>query len=284
MTRSPSYESRSRSLPRRNSAKFQGRMQLAARLYIGGISSRVSDRELRDHFDRYGPIVQTLIKEGFGFVEYESKKDAEYAVEKTHGTEFQGRRITVEFARQPGRRFRGSPPPRRRYSCSRSRGYARRHSHSRERGSYRRKKRSYSRSRSPYYRRRRSPSPRGVRGRKGDFRIRVENMSSATSWQDLKDFARGAGSSVTFTKCWTDDGKNFGLIEYMDERDYDAALDNLDGSRLDGNKVRMVPEGENKKRQCSHSQSRSRSSSHRKSRSESLQKSQSSRKDSQSSI
>lgn len=90
-------------------------------------------------------------------------------------------------------------------------------------------------------------------------------MNEATSWQDLKDFARGAGPSVTFTKVWREDSRNFGLIEYLDERDFESALDKLDSCRLDGNKIHLIPEGNSRHRHnsCSQNHRYSHSESHR---------------------
>lgn len=75
---------------------------------------------------------------------------------------------------------------------------------------------------------------------RGDFRLIVENMDKKTSWQDLKDFARQAGD-VAYTDVWTDDGEKFGAIEYLTEGDYETALRKLDGTLLEGRKVRLVP-------------------------------------------
>lgn len=46
-------------------------------------------------------------------------------------------------------------------------------------------------------------------GRRGRYRVEVENMAERTSWQDLKDFAREAGN-VTFTDVFYVSGKKTG--------------------------------------------------------------------------
>ena len=83
-----------------------------------------------------------------------------------------------------------------------------------------------------------------------DYRVFVTNLDSMTSWQDLKDFGRTAGKSVTFADVRVirnDDDyrdrdrksskKLEGIIEYSDVRDFENALKELDGARLNGVRV-----------------------------------------------
>eukprot|EP00128_Syssomonas_multiformis_P002715 Colp12_sorted_trinity150504_noHs@4012 len=70
-----------------------------ARLYVGNLNYRVRERDLEDEFSRYGRIIALDMKNGFGFVEYEDRRDAEDAVRALHGIDLEGNRITVEFAR-----------------------------------------------------------------------------------------------------------------------------------------------------------------------------------------
>eukprot|EP00484_Ammonia_sp_Unknown_P004343 CAMPEP_0197079802 /NCGR_PEP_ID=MMETSP1384-20130603/213811_1 /TAXON_ID=29189 /ORGANISM="Ammonia sp." /LENGTH=287 /DNA_ID=CAMNT_0042518683 /DNA_START=73 /DNA_END=937 /DNA_ORIENTATION=+ len=75
-----------------------------------------------------------------------------------------------------------------------------------------------------------------------DYRVFITNLDSMTSWQDLKDFGRTAGKSVTFADVRvlrdSDDHsrKNQleGIIEYSDINDFENALKELDGARLNG--------------------------------------------------
>jgi arginine/serine-rich splicing factor 4/5/6 len=253
MTRSSSYHHHnSKSLNRK---KYKN---LNSRIYISNMSNKIKKKELKERFNKYGPIKKISIKEGFGFVEYDNSKDAKHAIEKEDHTSFQGKCIIVKYFDEFERKnYSNSPRSYRRsysndhYSRSQSRIYSRSRSRS-----YERKYESHSRS----YSRKNTRT-----GRRGDWRIRVENMNEATSWQDLKDFARGAGPSVTFTKVWREDGQNFGLMEYLDERDFESALDKLDSCRLDGNKIRLVAEGNSRHnhRSCSQNYHYSLSESHR---------------------
>jgi len=80
-----------------------------------------------------------------------------------------------------------------------------------------------------------------------DYRVFITNLDSMTSWQDLKDFGRTAGKSVTFADVRvlrdSDDHsrKNQleGIIEYSDINDFENALKELDGARLNGVRVKV---------------------------------------------
>jgi len=88
----------------------------------------------------------------------------------------------------------------------------------------------------------RRPGDRPTGGRRTDYRVRVEGLDARTSWQDLKDFARTAGS-VAFTDVFNDRGKKVGVIEYETRDGMDEAMRKLDDSKLDGVHVRLVKEG-----------------------------------------
>lgn len=96
-----------------------------------------------------------------------------------------------------------------------------------------------------------------LRGTRSGYRLVVSNMAPRTSWQDLKDFAREAGS-VRFTDVWVEKGKKYGVIEYASRDDYEEALRKLDDTKLDGNRIRLKPEN-SRDRSSSRSRSASRS-------------------------
>jgi len=103
--------------------------------------------------------------------------------------------------------------------------------------------------------------PGGARPR-GGHKLIVENLDARTSWQDLKDFARTAGNSVSYTDVFTERGKKVGVIEYMNQDDYREALRKLDGEKLDGARVRLFEDnGGSSRRSRSRSPKRSRSRS-----------------------
>lgn len=86
-------------------------------IYIGNLTSDVSDQELRDLFQKYGEVESAkVIKDrmtgesrGFGFVEMKVKAEAQTAMEELDGSELSGRHIIVNEARPrtQGRRNKG---------------------------------------------------------------------------------------------------------------------------------------------------------------------------------
>merc|ERR1712080_62935 len=118
---------------------------------------------LKDFMRQAGEVNYTNThqnRSGEGVAEFGSRGDMEYALDKLDGAELGGRRIRIfEEGKGGGGGGRGR---------SRSR--------SRSRSSPRRSRRSRTRSRS-----------------RSKYRVIVENLSSSTSWQDLKDFMRQAG-------------------------------------------------------------------------------------------
>jgi len=76
------------------------------------------------------------------------------------------------------------------------------------------------------------------------IRIIVSGLSRDTSWQDLKDFGRDAGS-VSFA----DIDRDFpgqGILEYLSREDADRAVKDLDGKDLRGRAVRVLFDDNNR--------------------------------------
>ena len=80
---------------------------MGKKLYVGGISYNTTEDGLRDLFSSVGNVDSANIitdretgrSKGFGFVEMASDGDAAAAIERLNGTEFEGRRLTVNEAR-----------------------------------------------------------------------------------------------------------------------------------------------------------------------------------------
>jgi len=70
------------------------------------------------------------------------------------------------------------------------------------------------------------------------IRLIVSGVSRDTSWQDLKDFGRDAGS-VSFADIDRDTPGN-GILEYLSRDDADRAVKELDGKDLRGRPVRVT--------------------------------------------
>mmetsp|Transcript_94813 Transcript_94813/g.149978 ORF Transcript_94813/g.149978 Transcript_94813/m.149978 type:complete len:294 (+) Transcript_94813:22-903(+) len=144
-----------------------------SRIWVGGLPERVSEDDIKEEYNRFGPIkgVQIRYNTGrcsFAFVQYSNRRDAEDAVKATDQSKLFGMPfIKVAWAGQRSsgkgggkggrsRSRRRSPSRRRSRSNSRRRSPSRRRSRSRRRSES--KRRSPSRRRSPS--KKRSPSPR----------------------------------------------------------------------------------------------------------------------------
>ncbi|XP_047467885.1 serine/arginine-rich splicing factor 6-like isoform X2 [Mugil cephalus] len=203
------------------------------RVYIGRLSYHVREKDIQRFFSGYGKLMEIDLKNGYGFVEFEDNRDADDAVYELNGKELCGERVIVEHARGPRRDRDG-------YGS----GYS-----------------SRSRSGRDKY----GPPVRT------EYRLIVENLSSRCSWQDLKDFMRQAGE-VTYADAHKE-RTNEGVIEFRSHSDMKRALDKLDGTDINGRKIRLVEDRPRRRR--SYSGSRSRSRSRRRSRSRSRRSSRS---------
>jgi RNA recognition motif-containing protein len=75
---------------------------------VGNLPFSVNTDELRDHFSAHGEITDAIVltdrdtsrSRGFGFVTYSSDEQAAAAAEALDGTDFAGRNITVNEARE----------------------------------------------------------------------------------------------------------------------------------------------------------------------------------------
>ena len=146
------------------------------RVYVGGLPVDIRPDDVMYEFRRYEPL-RVDLKQGFGFLEFREPRDADDAVHDMDGHRIGGRPIAVQFARGTQRREFGGAggPPRGGYE---------------DRG--------------------RGGPPPGFGGgamKKGSgYQVEVEGLDSRTSWQDLKDFARGAGN-VQFADVFIRHGK-----------------------------------------------------------------------------
>jgi len=229
---------------------------MSCRLYAGGISHRARERDVEKLFSKFGRIRDVSLKNGFAFVEFDDDRDADDAVYDLNRTTFMGERISVEFAR-------GTP-------------------HGRDKDRFGGGR--YGRDRTP---------PRGGRGERRpswmdkygapertDYKLIVENLSSRVSWQDLKDYMRQAGEV-----CYADAHKNHkgeGVVEFANQEDLRNAMDKLDGTELNGRKIKLIESKRRRRRSKSASRSKSRSRSPKRSRSRSRSRERESKRKSRS--
>jgi len=103
----------------------------------------------------------------------------------------------------------------------------------------------------------RGPPPPRAQRRPAGVRINVSGISRDTSWQDLKDFGREAGSVSYADVDRNDPGR--GVLEYLAFEDADSAVRLLDGKDLRGVPVRLVLDDPQRDRRSPPRRERSRS-------------------------
>lgn len=85
------------------------------KLYVGGIPYRTTEDEMRTAFEEAGTVTSVSIimdrmtgrSRGFGFVEMADEAQAQAAIDRWDGKEFDGRMLSVSFARPQGDRPAG---------------------------------------------------------------------------------------------------------------------------------------------------------------------------------
>jgi len=84
-------------------------------LYIGNLSSDVTDGDLQQAFEVFGEVKSAKVlkdtytgkSRGFGFVEMWARDEAQKAISSLNGQELKGQRIKVNEARPQRNRERG---------------------------------------------------------------------------------------------------------------------------------------------------------------------------------
>ncbi|KAI7907213.1 uncharacterized protein BX663DRAFT_495198 [Cokeromyces recurvatus] len=69
-------------------------------LFVGKIPRDMNDRDLEDTFIKYGKITRLNVKQGYGFVEFEDKRDAEDAIKAMN----ERGELIVEWAKNNGKK------------------------------------------------------------------------------------------------------------------------------------------------------------------------------------
>ncbi|MFM7594330.1 MAG: RNA recognition motif domain-containing protein, partial [Isosphaeraceae bacterium] len=81
---------------------------MAKRLYVGNLPYSMGSQDMQGLFEQYGKVLSALVlsdretgrSRGFGFVEMEDDSAAQSAIEALDGQDYQGRRLTVNEARE----------------------------------------------------------------------------------------------------------------------------------------------------------------------------------------
>ena len=81
---------------------------MAKKLYVGNLSFSINDDSLNDHFAKFGEVASAKVildretnrSRGFGFVEMSNDEDADKAISELDGSDFEGRNIRVNEAKE----------------------------------------------------------------------------------------------------------------------------------------------------------------------------------------
>ncbi|MCX5790830.1 MAG: RNA-binding protein [Elusimicrobiota bacterium] len=80
---------------------------MSKRIYVGGLPFKTTEEEMNTLFATYGQVTSAKLitdkysgqSRGFGFVEMPNDEEAVAAMEKLNGSEFGGRKLTINEAR-----------------------------------------------------------------------------------------------------------------------------------------------------------------------------------------
>lgn len=209
---------------------------MKSRVYVGGLPYDVRERDLEKFFRGFGRLEDIIIKNGYGFIDFEDDRDADDAVHELNGKKLCGQRVTIERATGRPRGF-----DRRRYGDYGGGGGG-----DRRNNAYRDGDRNY-------------VSTKYGTTRRTKYRLIVENLSSQVGWRDLKDLMRKIGE-VTYADCHKE-CPNQGVVDFASRDDLKYAIKKLDGTKLSGRRIRLIEENAERERSKSRSHSRSRSRS-----------------------
>lgn len=84
---------------------------MATNLFVGNLPFTTSSPDLEQLFNRYGSVSRAQVitdrdtgrSRGFGFVEMDSADEAQRAIDELDGSDFGGRQIKVNVARERSR-------------------------------------------------------------------------------------------------------------------------------------------------------------------------------------
>ncbi|ESO12989.1 hypothetical protein HELRODRAFT_62111 [Helobdella robusta] len=207
---------------------------MAHRVYLGRLPATVRQRDIERFFEGYGKVHDIVLKNGFGFLEFEDGRDAEEAVNDLNGKSLLGERlILVQHANSSVHRNNNRRPARGDRLLSNLfviylSGWG-------AGGSY-------------------GPPTRT------EYRVRIENLSSRCNWQDLKEYLNKTGE-VCFCDC-NNRRMNEGVAEFATLGDMKNVITKLNGKEFFGRTIRIIDDRDGSRsnsRKRSYSKSRSRS-------------------------
>ncbi len=88
---------------------------MAKKLYVGNLPDSAAEQDLSDKFAAYGTVKSVKLitdhdtgrTRGFGFIEMMSEAEAQAAIDKLNGTDYEGRPMKVNEARPQQRKSGG---------------------------------------------------------------------------------------------------------------------------------------------------------------------------------
>jgi RNA recognition motif-containing protein len=90
---------------------------MPSKLYVGNLPFSVTGDDLAEYFSQVGTVEKAVVvtdkfsgqSRGFGFVEMADQESAEKAVQSLNGTDFKGRTIKIDHARENSAPRRSGP-------------------------------------------------------------------------------------------------------------------------------------------------------------------------------
>ncbi|KAL3120145.1 hypothetical protein niasHT_008899 [Heterodera trifolii] len=181
----------------------------SARVYIGHLPSRATERDLEHFFRGYGRIRDVMLKNGFGFVEFDDSRDADDAVYDLNGRELLGERVIVELSRRGPRGGGGGGGAGGGGGGGGGAGNR--------------------------------PGLRYGPPIQTRYRLGVYNLSTRCSWQELKDMMRRY-AEVTYADAHKK--PNEGFVCFANRDDMRRAIDKFQGKDINGRRIKLVDESE----------------------------------------
>lgn len=73
-------------------------LEKSTQIFIARLHPRVTERDLKSKFEKYGDVRDVVLKKGYAFLNYEDPDCCEKAVEKMNGKEVEGQEIVVQHS------------------------------------------------------------------------------------------------------------------------------------------------------------------------------------------
>ncbi|KAH6915004.1 hypothetical protein BKA70DRAFT_1557345 [Coprinopsis sp. MPI-PUGE-AT-0042] len=177
------------------------------RLYLKGLDTDVSLKQLRQYMSSYGEVREVKFVRDYAFVEFKSAEDASNVHNIYCRAPLFGKEITIQYAR-PLRKDVAAIEKEIMRSTTLRRSFSSHGSSTSSRSSSR-------------------------------YPVVVVGLPEDLRWQELKDFGRSSGCLVAFCDLDVRDTRK-GFVEYFTKEDAEHAIKTLDGAKLKNCTVRVI--------------------------------------------